>query len=291
MPANHSEEMQQLLNKVAVRDDLSHLSEPEKQLYYQHICDEYGLNAAAKPFSYITFEDERTILYANKNATDQLRQIHGVSVTLTEHKSFNDDVYMVLAKGRTKDGREDESIGAVALKDWEGELFTPGNLAKAIMSAETKAKRRVTLALCGLSLLDELEVHDMKKNRGPQTQKNSSIENDNKSQDTEPLEKKKEEKPKKVKDPITVEWSNYHRVDITAIEQLMGSSDEPYWKVSAKKESGEVVALFAVNLLAQQIQQIKEDKDIGSHKYLVTARNTSKGLLLTSIQKEKTITA
>jgi len=51
------------------------------------------------------------------------------------------------------DGRSDESIGAVALGSLKGEAY-----ANAIMKAETKAKRRVTLSVCGLGMLDENEV-------------------------------------------------------------------------------------------------------------------------------------
>ena len=44
------------------------------------------------------------------------------------------------------------SIGAVSIKGLQGE-----NLANALMKAETKAKRRVTLSLAGLGWLDETE--------------------------------------------------------------------------------------------------------------------------------------
>jgi hypothetical protein len=50
-------------------------------------------------------------------------------------------------------GRQDESIGAVNIAGLKGE-----NRANAMMKAETKAKRRVTLSICGLGLLDETEV-------------------------------------------------------------------------------------------------------------------------------------
>ncbi|MGE5594790.1 MAG: hypothetical protein ACM3S1_01995 [Hyphomicrobiales bacterium] len=52
-----------------------------------------------------------------------------------------------------KDGRTDESVGAVSVKGLQGE-----NLANALMKAETKATRRVTLSVAGLGWLDETEV-------------------------------------------------------------------------------------------------------------------------------------
>jgi hypothetical protein len=53
-------------------------------------------------------------------------------------------------------GRCDESTGAVSVSGLKGEA-----LANAYMKAETKAKRRVTLSILGLNMLDESEVESM----------------------------------------------------------------------------------------------------------------------------------
>lgn len=53
-------------------------------------------------------------------------------------------------------GRQDESIGAVPIAALKGEA-----LANAMMKCETKAKRRVTLSICGLGMLDETEVESV----------------------------------------------------------------------------------------------------------------------------------
>ena len=50
--------------------------------------------------------------------------------------------------------------GAVNINGLKGEA-----LANAMMKAETKAKRRATLSLCGLGLMDELEVSDAGKEK------------------------------------------------------------------------------------------------------------------------------
>lgn len=60
---------------------------------------------------------------------------------------------VVTARAQTIDGRDDESTGAVSIQGLKGEA-----LANAIMKSETKAKRRVTLSICGLSGLDESEI-------------------------------------------------------------------------------------------------------------------------------------
>ncbi len=62
-------------------------------------------------------------------------------------------LYVVVARATTADGREDEAIGAVSVRGLSGDA-----LANAIMKAETKAKRRVTLSIVGLGWTDESEV-------------------------------------------------------------------------------------------------------------------------------------
>jgi hypothetical protein len=52
-------------------------------------------------------------------------------------------------------------VGAVSLLDKYGKLLPPEELANAFMKAETKAKRRVTLSICGLGFLDESEIESI----------------------------------------------------------------------------------------------------------------------------------
>jgi len=68
-------------------------------------------------------------------------------------RSREDDLSIVIAKASTPDGRCTESMGAVSVIGLKGEA-----LANALMKTETKAKRRSTLDLLGLGLLDETEV-------------------------------------------------------------------------------------------------------------------------------------
>src|SRR5690606_29675602 len=64
---------------------------------------------------------------------------------------------MVTVKVKDKSGRTDMAMGAVSLTNKRGE-----DLANALMKAETKSKRRATLSICGLGILDETEIEDMK---------------------------------------------------------------------------------------------------------------------------------
>ena len=60
---------------------------------------------------------------------------------------------MVTVSARTPNGRTDTEIGALSIKGLTGD-----SLCNAMMKALTKSKRRVTLSICGLGLLDESEV-------------------------------------------------------------------------------------------------------------------------------------
>ena len=141
----------ELMESVLVKGDLSKLNPQERTQYYLAVCESVGLNPVTKPFEYITLNGKLT-LYALRNCTDQLRTIHSVSVLeLTE--SEREGVFIVTAKVQNKEGRTDAAKGAVSIAGLKGEA-----LANAMMKAETKAKRRATLSVCGLGLLDETEV-------------------------------------------------------------------------------------------------------------------------------------
>lgn len=131
--------------------DLSKLSEPQRIEYYRSVCNSLGLNPLTKPFDYITLNGKLT-LYARKDATDQIRHARGVSITKLERERV-DGIYVVTAYAQDATGRQDSAIGAVSVENLKGDA-----LANAFMKAETKAKRRVTLSICGLGMLDETEL-------------------------------------------------------------------------------------------------------------------------------------
>jgi len=139
------------LERVLVGGDLSKLSTEQRVTYYRALCDSLGLNPLTRPFDYITLSGKLT-LYAKKDATEQLRAIKRVSLRIVGREMV-DDCYVVTAEATDATGRVDSATGAVACSALKGEAK-----ANALMKAETKAKRRVTLSICGLGLLDESEV-------------------------------------------------------------------------------------------------------------------------------------
>lgn len=140
-----------LMEAVVVRGDLSGLAPEDRARYYTQVCESVGLNPLTRPFEYMRLNG-KDILYAKRDATDQLRAIHGISIKITD-RAHVEDVYVVTATATRQDGRCDESTGAVTVGGLKGDA-----MANALMKAETKAKRRVTLSICGLGWLDESEL-------------------------------------------------------------------------------------------------------------------------------------
>lgn len=142
--------------KALMEGDLSKLSINERANLYAQTCQSLGLNHLTKPFQYINLKGKLT-LYATKACTDQLRKIHKVSITIKDQKAEN-GLYLVTVEAKDKDGRVDSDVGAVPLVNANGEF-----LSNIIMKTVTKAKRRVTLSICGLGILDESEIDTINK--------------------------------------------------------------------------------------------------------------------------------
>ncbi len=134
-----------------IHGDLSKLDPAGRLSYYKATCESLGLNPLTRPLEYITLNGKLT-LYARRECAEQLRKIHGIAITSMKPEQVG-DLLVVTVTAQDRNGRTDASTGAVSTKGLSGE-----NLANAMMKAETKAKRRVTLSLSGLGLLDETEV-------------------------------------------------------------------------------------------------------------------------------------
>ena len=142
------------LARVILEGDLKKLTEEQKVQYYSSLCKALKLNPFTKPFEYMDLKGKHT-LYATKGCADQLRKLHGVSVQITKTWDIK-GVYFVQVKATDKDGRIDMATGFANVCNFGGE-----SLGNAMLKAETKAKRRVTLSICGLgAFLDENEVDD-----------------------------------------------------------------------------------------------------------------------------------
>ena len=140
-----------LIEALVARGDLKDLTPAQRAAYYAGVCESLGLNPLTKPFEFLHLGG-RLVLYATKGAADQLRAIHGVSLEVVANV-VEDGMAVVHVRAKAADGRADEDFGLVSVDGLRGEAY-----ANARLKALTKAKRRATLSLLGLGMLDETEV-------------------------------------------------------------------------------------------------------------------------------------
>jgi len=140
-----------IMESVLIRGDLAKLSPQERNTYYMETCRSLGLNPLTKPFEYIALNGKLR-LYATRDCSDQLRKLNNISVEIVS-REVDGDLLTVHVRACDATGRKDEDYGVLILGALRGEAR-----ANAIMKCVTKAKRRVTLSICGLGWPDETEV-------------------------------------------------------------------------------------------------------------------------------------
>lgn len=143
-----------IMESVLADGDLSRLTSEQRVRYYLLTCQSVGLNPYTRPFDYIRLNG-KLVLYAKRDCTDQLRKINCINITIID-KKVEDELYVVTVRASTAQHREDEDVGAVTITGLKGEAR-----ANAMLKAVTKAKRRVTLSICGMGMAEESEVEAM----------------------------------------------------------------------------------------------------------------------------------
>ena len=140
-----------IISSIVINGDISKLSPQQKVEYYRQFCERLGLDPLSQPFKLLRLNGKE-VLYCDRTGAQQLNKLHKVSYEIKARETVN-GCYVVTAQASTPDGRKTESIGAVTIDNLRGDA-----LCNAMMKAETKAKRRATLDLLGLGILDEIET-------------------------------------------------------------------------------------------------------------------------------------
>lgn len=150
-----------VIQRTLLDGNLTHLSEAEQVDYYLQLCRHLNLDPMTRPFDRLeteTPEGKKQIrFYANKNCAEQLRKISQISIPADALiTSIQGQYFIVKVTVFAPDGRTDTDQGVAYLdpkKPWLHE--------NAMLRAVTKAKRRATLSLCGLGMIDETEAETM----------------------------------------------------------------------------------------------------------------------------------
>jgi hypothetical protein len=147
-------EVAEVIERALIEGDLKPLTPAQRVVHYNRVCESMLLNPVTRPFDYILYQN-KLVLYPNKNCAEQLRRIHGVSIKIVSRDKM-ESIYSIIVQAKDKLGREDESTAYLDLSGLAGLA-----LSNALMKCETKAKRRVTLSICGLGMTDESEWEDV----------------------------------------------------------------------------------------------------------------------------------
>lgn len=133
---------------VANGGDLAKLTQDQKLAYYSDFCNRLGLDPLSQPFNILRLNGKE-VLYCGRAGVQQLSKLHKVSHKIIARDHVN-GCYAVTAQASTPDARSTESIGVMPVENLKGD-----SLSNAMMKAESKAKRRATLDLLGLGMLDD----------------------------------------------------------------------------------------------------------------------------------------
>jgi len=145
------------MSKFIPMYDLESLTEEQKQEYVRNVCAHIGVPPELN-LVMLTYLDEqdgprRLVAYAKRGATEIIRNTRGINVTNMTHEKVGDSIVFTVT-GKDDKGRQEMSVGS----KWIGGLLGR-ELDDAIMTAQTRATRRMTLQFVGAGILDESEVN------------------------------------------------------------------------------------------------------------------------------------
>lgn len=140
---------------LVLRGDVSGLGPSQRVALYLNTCRLLGLNPIAQPFTFLRLSGKE-VMYATRGATDQLAAIHKLTREIIDGPKVVDfggtKLGYCVARVTHPNGRVETATAT---------LPVTGDISMLPMKLETKAKRRATLAILGLALLDESEVADI----------------------------------------------------------------------------------------------------------------------------------
>ncbi len=140
-----------VVESMVLRGDISALSPEERAKFYLQMCESLGLSAASQPLAVLKLNGKE-VLYPTRGATDQLAAIHRLNRRIVDGPKVVDiagtKMVYAVCEATHPNGRVETATATVPLVD-------PVNV---LMKAETKAKRRATLSILGLGMLDETEI-------------------------------------------------------------------------------------------------------------------------------------
>lgn len=143
----------------AVKHNLDQLSKEELVQYLRDVSDFIGLDPDLNGLDTIWMNNETgpgrsLVVYARRGTAEILRNLYGVEVeSLTYATVSGSMVFTAIGRAKSRENRQEIAIGSKYLNGYVGK-----ELDDAIMTASTRALRRLTMQFTTLGILDESEV-------------------------------------------------------------------------------------------------------------------------------------
>lgn len=137
--------------------DVSKLSVEELEQYKRDVSTFIGLDPNLDALDVIWMQNESgagqsLVLYARRGTAEILREINKICVSSLTQEMVNGSIVFT-ATGTNSEGRQEIATGSKFIENLSGK-----SLDDAIMTASTRALRRLTLQFTKLGLLDESEI-------------------------------------------------------------------------------------------------------------------------------------
>jgi hypothetical protein len=143
--------------QLVIQHDLSKLSPEELTQYLRDVSAFIGLDPDLNGLDTIWMQNENgpgqsLVVYARRGTAEILRDINGIEVDSLTDKMVNGSIVFT-ATGKNKDKRQEIATGSKYITGLQGKA-----LDDAIMTASTRAIRRLTMQFTKLGILDQSEV-------------------------------------------------------------------------------------------------------------------------------------
>ena len=147
-------------SKLVIQHDLSKLSPEQVTQYLRDVSEFIGLDPDLNGLDTIWMENENgpgksLAVYARRGTAEILRSINNIEVSsLTSQITSESAIFT--AVGRNGQARQEIAIGSKSLRGLSGKAYD-----NAVMTASTRALRRLTMQFTKLGILDESEIESI----------------------------------------------------------------------------------------------------------------------------------
>ncbi len=147
---------------LIIQHDLSKLSVEQLAQYLRAVSEFIGLDPDLNALDTIWMQNENgpgqsLVVYARRGTAEILRNKLGIEVSFLTQAITPQGSIVYTATGKNKQGRQEIAVGSKFVSGLTGKA-----LDDAIMTASTRALRRLTMQFTSLGILDESEVGAIK---------------------------------------------------------------------------------------------------------------------------------